>query len=367
MLNAVPQLPIARQPRGIVKINGISVPWEEIEVDNNSYYQADTFRVTLPLSAQPASMNWAWWASQADMSVECFIGFPNNADSYTESDLKSFILGKVDELSFDPVTSQVVLVGRDLTSVFIDSHTTEKFVSQTASQIATTLATRHGLTPVVTTTTTQSQIWYAREHARITREMSEWDLLAFLAQEEGFILYVKGMELHFEPAPTSTGDPYVLSWNDGSLNGINISFARNFTLAKDVIVTVKSWGAKLKNGFEVTAKATHTKKKILSGLPQPAGSAQKFVYQIANLSREDALKKAQELAMQISRHEVRLSADVPGDNLLTVTTPIQVTGTGTDFDQTYYMDNVIRRISVQEGYRMDIRAKNHATDSQVSA
>lgn len=375
MLNSVPLQSTARQPRGVVKINGdVAAGVVEIEVDNNSFYEADTFRVTLALSAQPPARNLAWWALQSDISVECLIGLPANPDAYTASDLPSLILGKVDDLGIDPVRGEITLVGRDLTSVLVDSKTTEKFVNQTASQIATTFAKRHGLTPVVTATTTKAGKYYELDHARLTSQMSEWDLLTYLAQDEGFIVYVKGMELHFEPAPTSTVNPYVLQYEAPTadraaplLNATSLQFSRNLTLAKDVIVKVHSWNLKQKTGFTVTVTATHNTKTVLSGLPQPTGNAQTYSYIMPNLTREQALIRAQALARQITQHEVHLTAKLPGDEKLDITTPLQVQGTGTAFDQVYYPDNIVRRFSAWEGYRMEISAKNHNPNSMVTA
>jgi hypothetical protein len=44
---------------------------------------------------------------------------------------------------------------------------------------------------------------------------------------------------------------------------------------------------------------------------------------------------------------------------------VQLIGTNTAWDQFYYPDTVTRRLSVEEGYRMELRAKNHSTQSTV--
>src|SRR5258708_3913007 len=89
------------------------------------------------------------------MYVELFIGFPADVSNFTPADLKSWIYGQVDEIEIDPVQNTIHVRGRDLTRVFIDTKTTQKWPNQTASQIATSLAKGHGLTPVVTATTTK--------------------------------------------------------------------------------------------------------------------------------------------------------------------------------------------------------------------
>jgi phage protein D len=57
---------------------------------------------------------------------------------------------------------------------------------------------------------------------------------------------------------------------------------------------------------------------------------------------------------------------IPGDNDLDTTSLIQLSGTGTAFDQVYFPDSITRRLSFDGGYEMTIEAKNHAPDSTVT-
>ena len=98
--------------------------------------------------------------------------------------------------------------GRDLTARLLDARTQETFSNQTASEIAETLAGRHGLTPNVTATSTLAGRYYEAEHDRITlgqfsRATTEWDLLTYLAAREGFEAYISGQTLTFAPLATT--------------------------------------------------------------------------------------------------------------------------------------------------------------------
>ena len=68
---------------------------------------------------------------------------------------------------------------------------------------------------------------------------------------------------------------------------------------------------------------------------------------------------------QITRHERILTASMPGDASLSTRTMVRLVGTNTAYDQMYYPDTVTRRLSFQDGYRMDLRAKNHSTLSEA--
>lgn len=372
MLNHVPAFADARQPRHLVKVNDeITAGVESFEVDNNTFYQADTFRVCFAIASLPPDRGPDWWASQSEITIEIFAGFPGDAERFTSAELESLIYGLVDDVTLEPATGKVVVSGRDMTSAFIDAKTTEKWVNQTSSSIATALAFRHGLNPVVTDTTTRTGRYYEIDHARLTEQRTEWDLLTWLAHEEGFSVYVKGRDLHFEPKTSPDADPYLLQWIPPSddrghpyFNGKSIEFSRNLTLARGVVVSIRSWNGKSGKAFSVSFP-TNKAKGTAPGKASPA--AQVFPYTIPGLTPEQALQKAQALHKAITAQEVKLSATLPADNLLEVTKIIKVVGTGTAFDQVYYPESINRSMSIYEGYIMRISAKNHTPESVVPA
>jgi len=373
MINTLPVTGAARAPRALVRINGQVLPWTEWEVNNNGYYQADTFHVTLALYALPASYDWTWFSSQTAFKVEVLAGFPADPERFAADELDLIILGTADDMAVDPAAGTIGLSGRDLTSLFVDSKTSQKWPNQRSSDIATALAKKHGLTPKVTKTSKKVGTYYTMDHVHVQADQSEWDLLTYLAQKEGFSVYVKGRDLHFEPATSPSSDPYVLEWtpptgHDGAryFNGMRLGLSRNLTLAKDIVVKVHSWSALQMTGFTKTATASHTAKTKLSGLPQPVGNAQVYSYTIPGLTPEQALDKAQSLLKELSAHELRLEATLPGDNLLTPRTMLQLKGTGTDFDQRYYVNQVLRHMDLEDGYTMQVSAKNHPTHSMVT-
>lgn len=370
MLNTLPPKAQGRQPRGLVYINGQSLLWENIEVDTTTYYQADSFSVTLPLNGQPKGYDFSYFASAPAMLIEIYAGLPNNSEQFTKSDLDNLITGQVDDIAIDPVTATLTLTGRDLTAKFIDNKTTEKFQNNTSSQIAAILAQRRGLTPVVKATSTLAGRYYEIDHSRLTSQHSEWDLLTYLAQEENYAVFVKGMSLYFQPVPSPSDNPYVIQWTssdtDGtSINVVDLKCTRNLTLARDVIVTVRSWNAKQKQGFTKTVKATPNKDTAVASQAQPVGDSQVYTYSIPGLTPEQALQKAQQLLQQITQHERNIAFTVPADSLLDKSKIIQLKGTNTDFDQIYYPSSIRRTMSLDSGYVMHVEAKNHSPNTQV--
>lgn len=361
--NPQPQSAV-RQPRMLAFLNGMpAAGFKSFSVENNNLYAADTFRATFAISAQPAANNLNWWSQQADIDCEIFAGFPADPANFSKADLSSLILGVVDAVEIDILAGEIHLTGRDYAAKFIDAQTTEKFQNQTSSEIAQTLAARHGMQAVVTPTSTKVGVFYQIDHARLTDKKTEWDLLTYLAREEDMSVYVRGKTLYFGPKPQAADDPYLLQYAPASnapasANFIDLKLERSLTISKGVIVNVHSWNTKQKKGFTVSYP-----KKAPTG--KTTNAPQQYYRVIPNLTPEKALQYAQSLYHQIVAHEMKIRADVPGDVALTCQNVIKLTGTNSAFDQVYFPNAIHRRMSWEEGFRMDIEAKNHSAETEV--
>ncbi|AJG19078.1 phage late control D family protein [Cupriavidus basilensis] len=366
--------PTGRQPRGAVKVNGVLINgWVEFELENNAFYSADTFRCTFAGALLPPDRDAAWFSEQQDMFVELFIGFPSDPVNYGPSDLKSWIYGQADDVVIDPVTNTVTVPGRDLTRVFIDTKTTQKWPNQTASQIATALAQKHGLTPMVETTTTRVGKYYEIDHVNLTDERSEWDILNYLADIEGFRVWVRGQSLYFQPPPDpKTTAPYrivyeVATGADGvpKANFEALKMRRALTVSRGIQVKIRSWNKKYAKGFAVSYPSNV--KTIRVGSSALGSGAQIYSRTIPNLTQEQALQRAQSWYQQIVAHEMRLEGlAMPGDNDLDTTSILDFSGTGTAFDQQYFPDTIHRSMNFDGGYDMTITAKNHSPESTIA-
>lgn len=375
-LNIVPAVPTARQPRGMVLLGdpnqpGTSVPWFDWDVDQNTWHSASTFRMRLPISALTSPIDLTYILSTNPIQAQIFAGFPGNPDQYGTSDLQQLITGNVDQINFDPVRRLLVLTGRDYTSLLIDTKTFDRWTNQTASEIATTLAKRHGLTPQVTATTGAVGKIYEIDTIHDRHGSTEWELLTWLAGIYDFVTYVQGMTLYFGPKPDpSTATPYALQWvNPDALtattfqgNVLDMSFSRTLTVGKGVTVQVHSFNHKQKTGFTVTYPESKAKGIKPGSATAPA---QVYSYIIANLTQQSAQQRARQIYDDIIHHELKMTAELPGDNILQPNVMVSVSGTQTPFDTMYYVEAVSRRMSMDGGYTMSVRGKNHSLDTTV--
>ncbi len=355
------QVSSARTPACVVTLNGEFVTWETVTVKGQNYYMADTYTIELPLSGNP-QFSYAFWATVATAEIKIYMGFPNDITRFTANELTLIFQGGLDTINLSVGLNTVTLTGRDYAYLLIDKKITDSYVMQTASQIATQLAVQNGLTPVVTATTTPVGQYTYNEFNLFPNAITEWDLLTYLAQLEVFNLYVIRKELHFEPFPDPKIAPFIvpiqladLEYAFPRVNVTSMNFGRTLTLASDVDVTIQSFSMLTGGLITKTATSSHVGQGV-------KGQKQKFVYSRPNLTPAQAAIQAQQGAHDITQWEKKLDIELPADVTLTKNTPVKITGTGTEWDQIYYIDDITRSLSagVSEGFSMSLQMKNHS-------
>ncbi len=339
-----------RYPRLKILANGTPVAGAiEAQIHANNHYSADRFNVSLALSADPLAA--PFWSGTPDIALDVQMSFDGLAFS-------SVMQGAVDRVEIDPVRGLVHAEGRDLTAVLIETRTQETFSNRTSSEIAELMASRHNLQAQVVPTSTPVGRYYQSEHDRITlgqfsRATTEWDLLTFLAQQEEFDVFVNAQTLYFQP-PSGPTNAVTLTPDDA----FDIRMERALTLARDIEVTVKSWNSRQQAAFTQTARA--------HGPGSSSGTPQRYVYVRPNLTSDQALQVAQQKLKELSRHERAVTISMPGELAITPRSLVTIEGTGTEFDQTYYVDMLERILSAEAGFTQHLRCKNMSSASQSS-
>jgi phage protein D len=353
----------ARQPRARVLLNGSPMSGVlQAETANNSNYQADKFTVHFALYAD-AAYGPDWWGKQKELLLDTQFSV-DDGDNWT-----SMVIGDVDHLTMDPIHGVVTVEGRDLSSRLIDTKTVKAYRNQTASAIAESLATEHNLTADVQATTEKVGRFYDQDHDRIQHDQfstahTEWDLLVMLAHHEGFDCWVTGTTLHFKPFPDLNADPYEVVWrrDDNGMwsNAQKLTLERSLTLAKDVVVAVRSFNSQQKYGFTMYSP---------SGVRQAAiqsGKAQLFTFSRPNMDRDQAQKEANRLREEISKNEKLLHFSRPADLTLSCQNVVKLRGLADSWDQVYYINAVNRTLNNSGGFEMTVSLKNHSVESSAT-
>jgi hypothetical protein len=358
--------PLLRKPRLRAVVQGKTIPTlVQFEVMNNNYYQSDTFSAQFSLYLDP-EFGISWWGGQ----TEILLDLQSSVDD--GQTWVSHILGQVDHVNAILEKGVISLEGRDLTARFIDNKTQETYLNRTASQVVEELAAKRGLTADVTPTTTPVGRYYEAQHDRLSmdqfvRTTTEWNLLCSLAQNEGFDIWVTGTTVHFHPSTPPDSDPFVVIFNERpySSNVSSISLERSLTVAKDVIVAVRSWNSM--HAREITKYAPTGARY---GSIQ-SGKAQQFSVVRPNLTEQQAQELANKLREDITRNERILTFRCPADQTLSARNMVRFQGTSSSWDSSgenpYYVDWVRRRLSLREGFTMEVRCKNHSAQTTVLA
>ena len=306
-----------RQPRLRVLADGAALPGAvSAEVNSNNHLAADRFRVRFAAQGlDPANLS-----GRLDVQVGLDGGW------------SSLLLGTADSVHFDPIRGTLDVEGRDLSAALVEARVDETFANRTSSEVAELLAARHGLKADVTATSVTIGRLYGSDRERLTmgqfaRAATEWDLLAALARQEGFDLFMDGSRLHF--GPSGGADPVVLPV------GGCVSMEMEHRLAlTDVQVQVRSWGTRAGTAVSATAGAGSRR----HGVVRP------------NLPQDEAQKLAERTLADLQRHEWAAHVVMPGELALTARSRVQVQGAGAGWDQVFAVAEISRQLDVRRGF-----------------
>ena len=308
-----------------------------------------------------------WWSSQSRVRLTLQAGLADSNGMVT--DWSTLLLGDCDAVDIEMGTGLVRVAGRDLISLLIDQKVAQTYQNQTASQVVTMLATAAGLTPNVAATTALVGRYYRGDHTvtaldQFNRASTQWDLLVYLADQEGFDVWVEGTTLNFQPppAPPNTINLPYIKGEIPQFGGMSLSLHRAMTLAKDVEVQVRSWDSHHKDGFTVTVRGSI---KTNAGAVVKLGPPQTYVFVQPDLTHAQAELYAQRKLFEISRHERVVEVKMPGDLTTNARDMVSLSGTSTSFDQTYYIDTIVREVSSRSGFVQSMTLKNHSPQTET--
>ncbi|HQT27461.1 MAG TPA: hypothetical protein PLK99_12840, partial [Burkholderiales bacterium] len=351
------------------------IDWTGWEIEHNGIYEAGTIRIDIPSrhDANNGSLSWAWFTQQTEILVDVFAGFPRDPLNYSTADLTLLMTARADKLVLDPYTSAITLHGRDLSGLLIDNKTDDKYPNMTASQIATLLAEKYGLTPKVTPTTEKVGNFYTLDHVRMTAQDTPWTLLSYLAQHEGFQCFVLGRTLYFGKFQSVLSpEPYLIQFTPPNAqapypesNATQLRFEHDLTLAQDVSVRVRSYHGAKNAAYSATATATKTQKRHERDVLL-AQMMQNYDYTFPGLTQQQCQQKANQILAEISHHELKMEARFPGDTLIFPWTQVQVVGTDTIFDTTYNAARIVRWFDDRRGFGMRVNGKTSPLTQTVS-
>lgn len=266
---------------------------------------------------------------------------------------QTLISGMVDTIHINPIQRIVSIEGRDLSSALIDSYRQQDFVNQSASEIVSTVASYHGLTPVVTATFGNVGRYYGDGSTRLSlgqfsRLRSDWDLLVQLARENGFDVFVLGSNLFFQPSDCSVDIPVHIAFRDVK----TIRFEQSLTIASNATAQVQSW-----DSLNMASYASDAADVGISGTQNSAtANAQPFLFSASNLTSQQVTNAANQYTAELNRLGVVLHIEMPWDLTLSPRMQILIDESNSPFDTIYKIDSIERHYSTTSGSSQIVRA-----------
>jgi phage protein D len=348
---------------------------KEFTVTNSNNYECDTWSATIALNTMPSGFGAPFWALAPMVSVQLLASLTDGGA------LQPLIGGLVDDVTISEDMQTLDISGRDFSAPLIEAISNDKFVNQTSSQVATKLAQRRGLVPQVTATTTQVGRFLADQTGYMAEDISEFRILAYLAQQEGFDFYVKGKMLYFGP-PQPDNSPFVVTYSyatGGSpvqANATKIQLKQKKLLAGKTTVQVRSWSYQNKAPTLATWQAVKTQNQPVYGptAPNPvisrsqtisgdtAETGQFYIVRRSGLTQQQSDALAQKVLADITSNERSVEIDAPAVLNIDARRTLRLTGTRTAFDQDYTIQSVKRTFG-WEGTTMSITGKSSSAQS----
>jgi phage protein D len=323
-----------RQPTIVACLNGSKISSViEAQVERNSFLAADRFS----LSAVFSTFNEDLIDAPPIRAELTFI--MDGAPSET-------FVGIVDSFAIDPIKDEVYCLGRDQSSLFIATPVAQTFQNQTSSDIAASFAASKGLVGAIEPTSTPVGRYF--QNGRTTsallqnsRNYTEWDLLTWLAEIEGFEVWVEGDTLCFQSS-RSSGNTLSVVLSDC----LALRVENRLNLAVGAEVTVRSWDTSLQSSIQQSAtSAASGSQPLVINLIRP------------NLTTADAATLATATLARLMTHQTTVSIDMPGDIVTAPGDTVLLQGISALADGTYAVTEVAKHISVGRGFVQSIEAR----------
>lgn len=333
--------------------------WISFRAEANGLGAVDTYQVTLPWEVTDKPRDELLFSGPEKSSVLVTGSAIIKIEAGFEGEVDPVLLieGPMDRPTWDfsKMSGEIVnIYGRSYAARPFDFKETAKWQNLTSTAAFKQIAGIHGLTPVVPTETSTLIGNYEKEdHVNTKREVSHWDFVLYLAQQEGFTTRVKGKEWYFGPREKLPGynlDPVPFTWGYNIDEPFMIERAPN--AARNLIVEVISWvpGKKAGKGQRIVEKAS------FSG----SSSGHKYIqrYYYPNLTRDQCQRKAQSVLKDLSRQQVYGSFNTDWFPELSNDRRIALYGVGQGLSQVYFAPKIVVSGSRERGLQAEVTFTN---------
>lgn len=349
-----------------ITINGKPVKnWISFTVEKSGLGAVDSFEVKLPWEVTDKPTDPLLYSGSTQAADLVFGSAKVRIEAGFEGEGKPALLieGDMDYpvWSFDTTDGEVVSIyGRSYAARAFDFKETVKMQNLTSTAAFKQIARKHGLNPVVPQESEAPVGEYVKDdHANVNREVSHWDLVLYLAQNDGFTTHVQGTDWYYGPRemlPNYKKDPLVFTWGHNIDSGLQIERAPN--ASRNLIVEVISFvpGAVKKRGVGRMKGQRIVEKASFTGSSSGNKYTQRYYY--PGITRDEAQRRARSILKDLSRQQVHGSFTTDFFPELSNDRRIVLYGVGKGLSQVYFTPKVVISGSRDDGLKAEVTFTN---------
>ena len=354
-----PPLNLARvaSPRVRALINGVTIDTvTHFNIVAGGSCRASRCDLTLRVPDNAGAALWLVPNIRA-VRISVFVRFDENIEEVR------LFEGIADLVEFDPIKNLARVRGRDYSAILMSSSNQGAFCNQTASEIAETIATRHGFDTNIVETVTLVGSQSNEDHDQMllnaySQFTSEWDLLTHMAQIERFELYFEGSTLNFAPRTALIRDFHVLTRDDVR----ELRFRKACSPAPQTSIVMKSWDTWLDQSSESTSELRSDPTGLSATGPIGARPIE-YVLVKPNLGEAYLERLGAAYSAAMSEQSLMVDIVVPGWASLRTYDIVTLQGLFEGFDQEYLIRSARWSFSATTGFLQYVRGHAVRSDS----
>ena len=348
-----------RHPRGFLVVSGARVEVLSLEVHLSREAKSDSFHAQLAMSGLPDGADTAFWCDTPEIDVSVLIG-TDGADT-------TIFAGQISDVRPNWFRRTIDITGHDKSKPMTERRSlSEAFKNKKGREIVEEVAKRHGLKVELSGETAKAGRLYDIDTVHHPRDLTDWDLVNYLADAEGLTVAVDGDTLHLGPEGEDDVPTIDITYEAPTPSSIArgtfmaLSGVHNKALTKKTTVKVRSHDhrtGKQVTGTKTLAAATGAGKD---------GDGILYEFNAPGLKQDRASRVAEKRLRRRAKQERQISFEIPGEPRLRARMRANLTGTGTSFDQPYDIESVEHRLNEEEGYRCVGTAKAATQGREMS-
>ena len=329
--------------------------WISFQVNWNGLGEVDDFEVEFQwdISDNPRHEFFYSGSKQSSVVVKGKVVVKIEA-GFEGEEIVLLIEGEMDYPEWDFSDGETVkIIGRSYAAKPYDFVETVKYQNMTATEAFQKICKTHGLTPIVPVATSDMIGEYVNDdHTSVAEEMSHWDYVLYLAEQEGFVSRIKGKEWYF--APLSMLEDYKkepLAFSYGH-NVRKLKMKKAPNEARNFVVEVISWqsGEKKKKGNRIVEKAVIGKEE--------GENVYIIRRNIPNITRAQAQKYLKNICSELTKQQFSGSFETDFFQELTNDRRIVLYGVGMELSQIYHVESVTISGDKESGLECSVKFTN---------